>query len=371
VLVELGAVTPHSVQWRRAIDMVSTKDVYKHYCYLGTSVALQKSLLQSLDLHAHELLAQQLQRVHDGNDHALKKLNAELRQKRLDVRGRGSQLYREWFFHNPISFLRECDGDRCEFWRFRYPERREKAMAVVVEQARARFPPTEEGPLIISSFGSGLLYQEFCHVCKLIQAGYRHLRLILVDNAYTPWKQKYLARDGCCRIYCQPSTELSADILRPAPAYSSPGTTKETLENTASMAVNNAISFVMYNEALFQFTQWFATIPDVDVQVLLYDSVDAYIADCHLSPKEVMGHICSAIDYKDNDKLLEDFVNHMSTNTLRDDGICIKLVTRTGEHLPGVYVEDRQRRVLAAVPLPNDHESHFAGQLLCEPCDPS
>jgi len=366
VLVELGAITQHSVQWRRAIEMVSHRDGYKHYCYLGTSVALQKSLLQALDLHAHELIAQQLQPVQDQNDAALKKLYSELRQKRLDVRGRGSQLFRDWFFHNPISFLRECDGDRCEFWRFRYPGRREKAMEAVVEQARQRYPPNSGQPLIISSFGSGLLYQEFCHVCKLIQAGYRHIRLILVDNAYTPWKQKYLARDGCCRIYCQPASELSSDMLRPAPAYMAPGTTKETLENTASSAVNNAISFVMYNEAIFQFVQWFATEPDVEVQVLLYDSVDAYISDCELSPNEVMGHICSAIDYKDNDKLLEDFVNHMAGNTLRDDGVCIKLVTRTGENLPGVYIEDRNRRLLHQIPLGNEFDSHFMGR--CHEC---
>ena len=152
------------------------------------------------------------------------------------MRGRGSELFREWFFHNPISFLRECDGDRCEFWRFRYPGRRvqasgrgwhgaerdapalvatphasalaarPQAMNVLVEQARTRFPPSKESPLIISSFGSGLLYQEFCHLCKLVQVGYTHFRLLLVDTAYAPWKQKYLARDGCCRIYCQPAS---------------------------------------------------------------------------------------------------------------------------------------------------------------------
>ena len=76
--------------------MIAHQDGYKHYCYLGTSVALQKSLLQALDLHAHELVAQGLQRLHDANDHALKKLNTELKQKRLDVRGRGSQLFRDW-----------------------------------------------------------------------------------------------------------------------------------------------------------------------------------------------------------------------------------------------------------------------------------
>tara|TARA_B100000513_G_scaffold123109_2_gene54532 strand:+ start:2520 stop:5243 length:2724 start_codon:yes stop_codon:yes gene_type:complete len=368
VLVELGTITPHSVQWRRAIDMVSETDRYKHYCYMGTSVSLQKSLLQAIDLHAHELLSQQLQRVNDPNDHALKRLHSELRQKRLDVRGRGSRLFRDWFFHNPISFLRECDGDRCEFWRFRYPERRELAMNALVEQATRRFPPSPTEPLIISAFGSGLLYQEFCHVCKLIQAGYTRFRLLLVDTAYTPWKQKYLARDGCCRIYVQPSSELHADMLRPAPAYSAPGTTKETLENAASTSVNNAISFIMYNEALFQFVQWFATHPHVDVQILAYDSVDSYIADCELSPNEVMAHICSAIDYKDNDKLLEDQVNHMAGNTMRPDGVCIKLVTRTGETLPGIYIEDRSRQVLHAIQLPGKCESHFDG--LCVECEP-
>ena len=80
--------------------------------------------------------------------------------------------------------------------------------------------------------------------------------------------------------------------------------------------------------------------------MLLYDSVDAYIADCQLAPNEVMAHLCTAIDYKDNDKLLEEHVNHMASNTLRSEGICVKLVTRPDESLPGVYVEDRNRNVL-------------------------
>ena len=247
----------------------------------------QRGVLQALDLHAHELIAKRLQGTHDHNDHALKKLHAELRQKLVDVRGRGSAYFKEWFFQNPISHLRECDGDRCEFWRFRYPHRRDAALQAIVDQALARFPPRSAAPLVVSSFGAGLLYQEFCHVAKLIHAGYRAIRLVLVDTAYTPWKQKYLARDGCCRIYCQPSSELHPDLLRPAPSYSAPGTTKETLENAAATSVNNAISFVLYNEAIFQFVQWFATEPDVDVQVLVYDSVDAYVADCQIAPQEV------------------------------------------------------------------------------------
>jgi len=367
VLVELGSVTARSAQWRRGIQMVNRKDEFKRYCYLGTSVALQKSLLQALDLHAHQLIAQRLSELHDPNDHSLKKLHVEAKQKLADVRGRGAQLYREWFFHNPISHLRECDGDRCEFWRFRYPKRREVALSTICQQALQRFPPRHGQPLIVSSFGSGLLYQEFTHIAKLVQEGYKLLRLVLVDTAYVPWKQKYLARDGCCRIYCQPSQELHADMVRPAPAYSAPGTTKETLDTTAANAVNNAISFVLYNEAIYQFVQWFASEPNVDVQVLLYDSVDAYIADCQLAPNEVMAHLCTAIDYKDNDKLLEEHVNHMASNTLRSEGICVKLVTRPGESLPGVYVEDRNRNVLYQQMLDGSQESHFAGR--CAECE--
>jgi hypothetical protein len=366
VLVELGSVTARSAQWRRGIQMVTKKDEFKHYCYLGTSVALQKSLLQALDLHAHQLIAQRLHELHDPNDHSLKKLHLEAKQKLADVRGRGASLYREWFFHNPISHLRECDGDRCEFWRFRYPKRREVAMNVVVQQAVSRFPPRAGQPLIVSSFGSGLLYQEFTHVSKLVAEGYRQIRLVLVDTAYVPWKQKYLARDGCCRIYCQPTQELHPDMVRPAPAYSAPGTTKEALDTAAANAVNNAISFVLYNEAIYQFVQWFASEPNVDLQVLLYDSVDAYIADCQLAPAEVMAHVCTAIDYKDNDKLLEEHVNHMASSTLRQDGVVVKLVTRPGETLPGVFVEDRNRNVLQTSMLDASYESHFGG--MCQEC---
>ena len=125
-------------------------------------------------------------------------------------------------------------------------------------------------------------------------------------------------------------------------------------------------SFVLYNEALYQFVQWFATEPELDIQVLLYDSVDAYISDCQLAGAEVLAHICSAIDYKDNDKLLEDAVNHMAANTLRPEGVCVKLVTRPGENLPGVFVEDRNRNVLHTTMLGNEHESHFDAR--CHEC---
>ena len=80
-----------------------------------------------------------------------------------------------------------------------------------------------------------------------------------------------------------------------------------------------------------------------------------------------MAHICTAIDYKDNDKLLEDHVNHMAGNTLRADGVCVKLVTRPGESLPGVYVEDRNRNVLQTNMLDGSSESHFAGR--CQECE--
>lgn len=163
------------------------------------------------------------------------------------------------------------------------------AMKCFVEQCAMRFPPKSPGPIIISSFGSGLLFQEFTHCCKLVQMGYRQIRLILVDTAYASWRQKYLSRDGSCRIYVQSAAELHPEMLRPTPVYLSPGSTKEALETAAVEAVNHTISFVLYNEAIYQFMQWFSTEPEIELQVLLYDSVDAYIADCQLSPSECMG----------------------------------------------------------------------------------
>ena len=35
-----------------------------------------------------------------------------------------------------------------------------------------------------------------------------------------------------------------------------------------AQAVNNAISFVLYNEAIYQFIQWFTTEPEIDLQVM-------------------------------------------------------------------------------------------------------
>ena len=72
--------------------------------------------------------------------------------------------------------------------------------------------------------------------------------------------------------------------------------------------------------------------------------------------------------FKDNDKLLEEPVNHMAANTLRSDGVCVKLVTKPGESLPGVYVEDRDRQLLQQIPLDDGFESHFDG--VCQECEP-
>ena len=251
--------------------------------------------------------------------------------------------FREWFFHNPISHLRECDGDRCEFWRFRYPKRREAAMNAVVDQALARFPPRSAAPLIVSSFGAGLLYQEFCHVAKLVQEGYRAIRLVLVDTAYTPWKQKYLARDGCCRIYCQPTQELHPDMVRPRRATRrrarprrrstrrrrTPSTTRSPSCSTTRPSTSSCSGSRLREPA---------RRPAGAAVRLGRPASTSPTASTPWSPSssQVMAHVCSAIDYKDNDKLLEEPVNHMAGNTLRSDGVCVKLVTKPGESLPGV-----------------------------------
>mmetsp|Transcript_20712 Transcript_20712/g.52596 ORF Transcript_20712/g.52596 Transcript_20712/m.52596 type:complete len:192 (+) Transcript_20712:272-847(+) len=188
----------------------------------------------------------------------------------------------------------------------------------------------------------------------LLDAGFRHIRLALVDSAYRAWKQKYLTRDSSCRVYVVPSATLEEKILRPDAVQPGPGMPEgdDAAANAALAACNNAISFVLYNDALHQFVQWFSCVPDADVQVLLYDSVDGYIADCRMAPEEMCCHVCSAMDYKDNETLLEDAVNHMMAHTLAPTGIGIKLVTKPNEALPGVYVVDYQLRELYQESLP-------------------
>jgi len=330
----------------------ATLDMERRYCYVGMSVALQKNMTQALDLHANEVLVHRLQALPMAEDASLQRLHSEYKQKLVDVRGRAWALFRDWFFDNPVHALRECDGDRCEFWRFKYPVRRVRACQVLAEEATRLFPPKAHCPLVVASFGSGLLFQDFCTMQMLLDAGFRHIRLCLVDTAYRPWKAKYLQRDSSCRAYVVPSSLLDAQLLRPDPVNPGPTDTDETINNATATACNNAISFVLYNDALHQFIQWFACVPDAEVQIVLYDSVDAYIQDCQMAPEEMACHVCSAMDYKDNETLLEDAVNHMMTNCLAWNGIGVKLVTKPNETLPGVYVVDRQLRELYHEQLP-------------------
>lgn len=41
---------------------------------------------------------------------------------------------------------------------------------MIVDQMTDRFPPYRADMLVVASFGSGLLFQEFTHISKLIQA---------------------------------------------------------------------------------------------------------------------------------------------------------------------------------------------------------
>lgn len=193
-----------------------------------------------------------------------------------------------------MNALRECDGDRCEFWRYKFPQRRVRACQVLVEQAVARFPPQAHCPLIVASFGSGLLFQDFCttqvrasgarvgaaaaarrgagggavpllsspppslpHTSAqmLLEAGFKHIRLCLVDSAYRAWKLKYLQRSPSCRVFVVPSASLAPDLLRPDVVAPGSCESDEAADNAALAAVNNAISFVLSNDALHQFVQ--------------------------------------------------------------------------------------------------------------------
>ena len=83
-LIECGAITTGTSQWRRAIDTIARRSdknghALKHFCYFGTSVALQKSNTQAIDLHAHELITRLTAHVVDAKDHALKKLREVIR----------------------------------------------------------------------------------------------------------------------------------------------------------------------------------------------------------------------------------------------------------------------------------------------------
>lgn len=126
----------------------------------------------------------------------------------------------------------------------------------------------------------------------LLDAGFSHIRLVLVDTAYRAWRLKYLRRDSSCRAFVVPSSQLSPELLRPDPVTPGPADNEETINNAAIAAVNNAISFVLYNDALHQFSQWFTAIPEASVQLLLYDSVDAYISDCAMVRR---GGVCIAL----------------------------------------------------------------------------
>lgn len=63
--------------------------------------------------------------------------------------------------------------------------------------------------------------------------------------------------------------------------------------------------------------------------------------------------VCSAMDYKDNETLLEEAVNQMLTTCLSHKGFGVKLVTKPSESVPGVYVVDRQLRELYHEQLPS------------------
>ena len=241
-----------------------------------------------------------------------------------------------------------------------------------------RFPPKalsmtagDEMPLVVASFGSGLLFQEFTHVCMLIQAGYSRIRVVLVDTLYVVWRRKHaegrLVEGG--RVYCEPTVGLRMDMVRPwrTAVPGGWGGAEATQNDAAQKAIDAAVSFAHVNEAVFQFVQWFATEPGADVQVLLYDSVDGYVAYCKAAPTQFCAHVLTAVDYKDGARLLEGDVGRMAKGCLRADGVVVKVKTPAGARLPEMHIENRRLRVVQTLPLTDKDELHFEAR--CHDCD--
>jgi hypothetical protein len=240
------------------------------------------------------------------------------------------EQYQDVPFFTLFHHIRECLG--CGASRLKYPFIRQYFENQVVEYVQRNYPNKDQ-ELIITDFASGNVFQIFVTLNKLVAAGYKKIRLNLIDIEYAGilgrLQQEVFGASGAV---IQPGAlkinandmNLFVNMFR-GPTGVSMGTRDEVL---AVSAFADLVNDSRYNNMFAYFIQWFNGTP-LDLTLTVYGDARDYLADCDSNPA-LKSDLLLAVDYYTE---LNPILENLRKNGLKDSGRAFSMGhSDVGEH---------------------------------------
>ena len=194
------------------------------------------------------------------------------------------ELFKEKCAHNPIFLLRECSEESCPFTRSVQNKSRSFCEKTIVNDFVLHNPDTQKKYTIVF-FGVGGLFSELAILTRLINKGYKNLKIVLIDKV---WTKDYMD-DVAGRDYDEDDITRDSVLLDYQLFGALPG------RKTNQARLDRARKF---NYSFAQFTQWLTTLCDQKVPVSFYFDVNDYLVDCS-EDQMLQADVVIGMDYFD------------------------------------------------------------------------
>ncbi len=188
------------------------------------------------------------------------------------------KLLKDYFSDNTfltfIHTVRECIG--CPLSRLDKPAARKYFEDEVVTYTQQTFTDKKQ-KITLTDFGCGELFQTTVLLSKILNQGYHHIRINLIDTEYAKTlhvyrhlKKKFsisssIALDDCTAEFIH---EWVMECLK-----------KQTSRIELIKDIREMVFSIAYHHIFTSFCQWFKALGK-EVEVVLYEHVDDYVKDC-------------------------------------------------------------------------------------------
>ncbi|MBA2307402.1 hypothetical protein H0W26_04685 [Candidatus Dependentiae bacterium] len=213
----------------------------------------------------------------------------------LDKLSTDNQVEPNYFYEisqtNPVWALNECTG-YCSLNRLKNPSSRKSFETIALQHLNTYYPHKEE-LLVYTSFAAGYLFSDFVLLTKLIENGYKHISINLIDTVFDEYVK----------------TIQNESII------------KDSFFDKQNHDKSLYMRLLTYRIA--QLLSWVREYKDVHLTMHLYPDIHSYQKDC-LNNKHLKANIFFAIDWYDEFTQESTFLDlHYSGmfKSLRDNGL--------------------------------------------------
>lgn len=174
---------------------------------------------------------------------------------------------------NPVWSLNECTG-YCSLNRLTNPNSRKSFETIALQHINTHCPHKEE-LLVYTSFATGYLFADFVMLTKLIENGYKHIYINLIDTIFDEYikiiQHEHVIQDNFF----------------------------DKLDKLLNYNYEKSFYMRLLTYRIIQLLSWLKKYEDVHLTLHLYPNIDSYQKDC-LKNEKLKANVLLAIDWLDD-----------------------------------------------------------------------